>query len=100
MSHRKPSLLHGDLNPWNLVRRGDAFALTLIDWEMALVGDPLHDLVRHMHLTPTRRRSASGCSAAGNAGCRPSTPVTGGRTGRCTACWRSCAPPTSTSIAS
>ncbi|MFF3897655.1 phosphotransferase family protein [Streptomyces sp. NPDC001812] len=54
VSHRKPSLLHGDLNPWNLVRRGDAFALTLIDWEMALVGDPLHDLVRHMHLTPTR----------------------------------------------
>ncbi|MBL3668812.1 aminoglycoside phosphotransferase family protein [Streptomyces sp. M2CJ-2] len=54
VSHRKPSLLHGDLNPWNLVRRDDAFVLTLIDWEMALVGDPLYDLVRHMHLTPTR----------------------------------------------
>ncbi|MFC5956661.1 phosphotransferase [Streptomyces pratens] len=54
VSHRKPSLLHGDLNPWNLVRRDDAFALTIIDWEMALVGDPLYDLVRHMHLTPTR----------------------------------------------
>ncbi|MFE9973598.1 phosphotransferase family protein [Streptomyces hirsutus] len=54
VSHRKLSLLHGDLNPWNLVRRDDAFALTIIDWEMALVGDPLYDLVRHMHLTPTR----------------------------------------------
>ncbi|MEV8596553.1 aminoglycoside phosphotransferase family protein [Streptomyces sp. NPDC052012] len=54
VSHRKPSLLHGDLNPWNLVRRDDALALTIIDWEMALVGDPLYDLVRHMHLTPTR----------------------------------------------
>lgn len=54
VSHRKPSLLHGDLNPWNLVRRDDSFALTIIDWEMALVGDPLYDLVRHMHLTPTR----------------------------------------------
>lgn len=54
MSHREPSLLHGDLNPWNLVRRDDAYALTIIDWEMALVGDPLYDLVRHMHLTPTR----------------------------------------------
>ncbi len=51
---RRPALLHGDLNPWNLVRRDDALALTVIDWEMALIGDPLYDLVRHMHLTPTR----------------------------------------------
>jgi len=54
VSPRVPSLLHGDLNPWNLIRRDDALALTIIDWEMALVGDPLYDLVRHMHLTPTR----------------------------------------------
>ncbi|WP_043453044.1 phosphotransferase family protein [Streptomyces fulvoviolaceus] len=54
VSHRAPALLHGDLNPWNLIRRKDALALTVIDWEMALVGDPLYDLVRHMHLTPTR----------------------------------------------
>ncbi|MFC8245383.1 phosphotransferase [Streptomyces chartreusis] len=54
VSDREPALLHGDLNPWNLVRRDDHLALTIIDWEMALVGDPLYDLVRHMHLTPTR----------------------------------------------
>ncbi|MFI9604240.1 phosphotransferase family protein [Streptomyces sp. NPDC052043] len=54
ISPRRPALLHGDLNPWNLVRRDDARALTIIDWEMALIGDPLYDLVRHMHLTPTR----------------------------------------------
>lgn len=54
VSERRPALLHGDLNPWNLVRRDDALALTIIDWEMAVVGDPLYDLVRHMHLTPTR----------------------------------------------
>nr|WP_260859842.1 aminoglycoside phosphotransferase family protein [Streptomyces cupreus] len=54
VSERRPALLHGDLNPWNLVRRSDELALTLIDWEMAVVGDPLYDLVRHMHLTPTR----------------------------------------------
>ncbi|MEU3614297.1 aminoglycoside phosphotransferase family protein [Streptomyces sp. NPDC006872] len=54
VSHRASALLHGDLNPWNLVRRNDALALTIIDWEMALVGDPLYDLVRHMHLTATR----------------------------------------------
>ncbi|MFG2351887.1 phosphotransferase family protein [Streptomyces phaeochromogenes] len=50
---RRPVLLHGDLNPWNLVRRENG-GLTLIDWEMAMVGDPLYDLVRHIHLTPTR----------------------------------------------
>ncbi|WP_436848039.1 phosphotransferase [Streptomyces collinus] len=54
VTDRAPALLHGDLNPWNLVRRDDALALTVIDWEMALVGDPLYELVRHMHLTPTR----------------------------------------------
>ncbi|MHB9759759.1 aminoglycoside phosphotransferase family protein [Streptomyces sp. BYX5S] len=52
---RKYGLLHGDLNPWNLVRREGRIGLTLIDWEMAMVGDPLYDLVRHIHLTPTTR---------------------------------------------
>ncbi|MFF2847134.1 phosphotransferase family protein [Streptomyces sp. NPDC058001] len=51
---RAPALLHGDLNPWNLVRREHGAGLTVIDWEMAMIGDPLYDLVRHMHLTPTR----------------------------------------------
>ncbi|MFI2760281.1 phosphotransferase family protein [Streptomyces echinatus] len=54
VTERAPALLHGDLHPWNLVRREDRLGLRLIDWEMALVGDPLYDLVRHMHLTPTR----------------------------------------------
>ncbi|MFD7297309.1 phosphotransferase [Streptomyces sp. NPDC059897] len=52
---RADGLLHGDLNPWNLVRREGRTGLTLIDWEMAMVGDPLYDLVRHIHLTPTTR---------------------------------------------
>ncbi|WP_329120592.1 aminoglycoside phosphotransferase family protein [Streptomyces sp. NBC_01465] len=49
---RPPVLLHGDLNPWNLVRGETAGQLILIDWEMALIGDPLYDLIRHFHLTP------------------------------------------------
>jgi aminoglycoside phosphotransferase (APT) family kinase protein len=53
LTPRRAVLLHGDLNPWNLIRREDGSGLTLIDWEMAIVGDPLYDLVRHMHLTPT-----------------------------------------------
>ncbi len=50
---RSHALLHGDLNPWNLVRRPEG-GLSIIDWEMAMVGDPLYDLVRHLHLTPVR----------------------------------------------
>ncbi|WP_338697944.1 aminoglycoside phosphotransferase family protein [Streptomyces sp. Q6] len=55
VTDRHYSLLHGDLNPWNLVRQERGFGLALIDWEMAMVGDPLYDLVRHIHLTPTTR---------------------------------------------
>ncbi|MGW5735361.1 MULTISPECIES: phosphotransferase [Streptomyces] len=51
---RTPVLLHGDLNPWNLVRSESGGRLTMIDWELAMIGDPLYDLVRHLHLTPTR----------------------------------------------
>ncbi|MFP3991600.1 aminoglycoside phosphotransferase family protein [Streptomyces sp. E11-3] len=58
VSPRTQSLLHGDLNPWNLVRRSGG-GLTIIDWEMALIGDPLYDLVRHLHLTPARQEIRS-----------------------------------------
>ncbi|WP_328977115.1 aminoglycoside phosphotransferase family protein [Streptomyces canus] len=53
---RAPVLLHADLNPWNIVRRpkDTEHPLALVDWERAIVGDGLYDLVRHMHLTPTR----------------------------------------------
>ncbi|MET7735747.1 aminoglycoside phosphotransferase family protein [Streptomyces sp. NPDC005402] len=54
VTERTPVLLHGDLNPWNLVRAGRRGGLTIIDWEMGMIGDPLYDLVRHLHLTPAR----------------------------------------------
>ncbi|MFI6347714.1 aminoglycoside phosphotransferase family protein [Streptomyces sp. NPDC050560] len=55
VTRRDMALLHGDLNPWNLIRHTgrEAGRLTVIDWEMAMVGDPLYELVRHLHLTPT-----------------------------------------------
>ncbi|MFF7281425.1 phosphotransferase [Streptomyces griseorubiginosus] len=54
VTERSPVLLHGDLNPWNLVVREPwSPSLAIIDWEMAMIGDPLYDLVRHFHLTPT-----------------------------------------------
>lgn len=99
VSPRKPTLLHGDLNPWNLVRRDDALALTLIDWELATVGDPLYDLVRHMHLTPTRPEIRDRMFRRWEALMPPSTPATGSRTGGSTGGSRSSARPTSTSTA-
>ncbi|MGW1211278.1 phosphotransferase family protein [Streptomyces sp. NPDC002499] len=53
VTERRPALLHGDLHPWNLVRHDGYPWLTLIDWKMSMVGDPLYDLVRHMHLART-----------------------------------------------
>ncbi|WP_353943834.1 aminoglycoside phosphotransferase family protein [Streptomyces sp. HUAS MG91] len=63
VSHRPPVLLHGDLHPWNLVCSTRDFGLTLLDWEMAMVGDPLYDMVRHLHLTPTTREVRGRMSA-------------------------------------
>ncbi|MEU6776368.1 aminoglycoside phosphotransferase family protein [Streptomyces sp. NPDC046759] len=54
VTDRAAALLHGDLSPWSLVRRDDPPGLSIVDWDRAMVGDPLYDLVRHMHLTPTR----------------------------------------------
>lgn len=49
LTPRAARLLHGDLHRKNLVvdRRG---ALWAIDWELALIGDPLYDLATHLHL--------------------------------------------------
>uniref|UniRef100_A0AAU2A2U3 Aminoglycoside phosphotransferase family protein n=1 Tax=Streptomyces sp. NBC_00093 TaxID=2975649 RepID=A0AAU2A2U3_9ACTN len=55
VSPRTPTLLHGDLRLWNLVRLNEErFSLALVDWERAMVGDPLYDLVRHFHLARSR----------------------------------------------
>ncbi|TXS41186.1 aminoglycoside phosphotransferase family protein [Streptomyces sp. uw30] len=54
---RTPTLLHGDLHPWNLVRTlDDRFNIALIGWDRARVGDPLYDLVRHTCLARTDDR--------------------------------------------
>lgn len=49
LTFREPRVLHGDLHRKNLVvdRWG---ALWTIDWELALIGDPLYDLATHLHL--------------------------------------------------
>lgn len=49
LTPRPPRLLHADLHRKNLVvdRRG---ALWPIDWDLALVGDPLYELATHLHL--------------------------------------------------
>ncbi|MBY8880940.1 phosphotransferase family protein [Actinacidiphila acidipaludis] len=49
LTDRPRKLLHGDLHKKNFVvdRAG---VLWTIDWELALVGDPLYDLATHLHL--------------------------------------------------
>jgi aminoglycoside phosphotransferase (APT) family kinase protein len=49
LADRAPRLVHGDLHRKNfVVDRGGL--LWTIDWELALVGDPLYDLATHLHL--------------------------------------------------
>jgi aminoglycoside phosphotransferase (APT) family kinase protein len=42
------ALLHGDLHRHNVIVRRDDGELTVVDWELALWGDPLHDLAIHL----------------------------------------------------
>ncbi|MFD9909151.1 aminoglycoside phosphotransferase family protein [Streptomyces sp. NPDC059063] len=45
--HRRPfCLLHTDVHRANIIVHGPDFAV--IDWELALYGDPLHDLATHL----------------------------------------------------
>lgn len=56
---RRPSaLLHGDLHRENFVvdLAGD---LWIIDWELAMIGDPLYDLATHLHLMRHPAREAA-----------------------------------------
>ncbi|WP_327682807.1 phosphotransferase [Streptomyces sp. NBC_00467] len=48
-------LLHGDLHRKNLIvdSSGD---LWFIDWELAMIGDPLYDLATHLHLMHYTKR--------------------------------------------
>ena len=47
MTPRLAALLHVDVHRRNAIVRGDG-ALALIDWEFALIGDPVFDLARHV----------------------------------------------------
>ncbi|AZM46857.1 aminoglycoside phosphotransferase [Streptomyces sp. WAC 06738] len=49
MTPRPFGLLHGDVHRANLIV-DEHGALWAIDWELALIGDPLYDLATHLHL--------------------------------------------------
>lgn len=57
LASRSFSLLHGDLHRFNFIvdRAGD---LWTIDWELAMIGDPLYDLATHLHLMRYSPREA------------------------------------------
>lgn len=60
LTDRPFALLHGDLHRDNLIVAAHDGALWAIDWELALIGDPLYDLATHLHLMGyprTQRRS-------------------------------------------
>lgn len=60
LADRPFALLHGDLHRDNLIVAADGGGLWTIDWELALVGDPLYDLATHLHLMrypPGRERA-------------------------------------------
>jgi aminoglycoside phosphotransferase (APT) family kinase protein len=53
-------LLHGDLHRDNLIVAASDSSLWTIDWELALLGDPVYDLATHLHLMgyPPRQERA------------------------------------------
>lgn len=55
LAERPFSLIHGDLHRENFIvdSAGD---LWTIDWELAMIGDPLYDLATHLHLMHYSRR--------------------------------------------
>jgi hypothetical protein len=49
-------LLHGDLHPGNIILGPDG-TMHLVDWELAMVGDPLHELAMHLERSSYRRQN-------------------------------------------
>ncbi|MFF3359094.1 phosphotransferase [Streptomyces sp. NPDC002917] len=49
LTPRPSALIHGDLHRENFIVDPDGDLWT-IDWELAMVGDPLYDLATHLHL--------------------------------------------------
>ncbi|RMI31115.1 aminoglycoside phosphotransferase family protein [Streptomyces triticirhizae] len=60
MTNRPFCLLHGDLHRDNLIVAESDGQLWTIDWELAMIGDPLYDLATHLHLMnyPERQEQA------------------------------------------
>ncbi|GAB2878977.1 phosphotransferase [Streptomyces mayteni] len=50
LTDRPFCLLHGDLHRDNLIVAESDGMMWTIDWELALIGDPLYDLATHLHL--------------------------------------------------
>src|SRR4051812_19236483 len=59
LKERPFCLLHADLHRENFIV-DDAHSLWTIDWELAMLGDPLYDLATHLHLMRYPARQAHG----------------------------------------
>ncbi|MEU0127492.1 aminoglycoside phosphotransferase family protein [Streptomyces sp. NPDC006289] len=58
LTGRPFTLVHGDLHRLNFVVDGGGDLWT-IDWELAMIGDPLYDLATHLHLMRYSPREAA-----------------------------------------
>ncbi|MFE7108316.1 phosphotransferase [Streptomyces sp. NPDC057575] len=50
LTERSFAFVHGDLHRRNFIVDGQRGDLWTIDWELAMIGDPLYDLATHLHL--------------------------------------------------
>lgn len=73
LARRPFRLLHGDIHRKNMIL-SDRAGLVVLDWELALWGDPVYDLADHLHKTAytagDRRRIITGWERAAPADCR------------------------------
>ncbi|MBP2051435.1 aminoglycoside phosphotransferase (APT) family kinase protein [Streptomyces griseochromogenes] len=78
LARRPFRLLHGDIHRKNMILSGRA-GLVVLDWELALWGDPLYDLADHLHKTAytaaDRQRTVAGWERAAPADCRAGAPA-------------------------
>ncbi|MGY3204757.1 aminoglycoside phosphotransferase family protein [Streptomyces sp. TE5632] len=73
LAQRPFRLLHGDIHRKNMIL-SDRAKLVVLDWELALWGDPLYDLADHLHKTvytaADHQRIIAGWERAAPADCR------------------------------
>ena len=64
LTERKAALLHADVHQHNTMMVGAQEKLCFVDWELALIGDPAHDLAVHINRSYYSEAQADLCIRA------------------------------------